>query len=519
MSSSMRRTTWGRGIASGILLLVSQGCAAVPLPFFGAGPPLLEDAGVVTTRSPMDQIHWGIAVARVDSVQVEDAAGEGWERTLEMLAEESAHRKFVPASNMKIPATAAALSVLGPEHRFETAFWATAERDGEYLRGDLILPADGDPTLGKPFHESGEAALTALADSLVASGVRVVEGALVIDASAWDSVGVPGSWTVGSVEQPYGASGGAFTVDAGELWLEARGDFEPGHPAQVRWSPLGELDFVQNQVVTAEEPEGLRAAFRPESRRMVLSGAVRPGSVDSIRVAARDPVRQAAAVLHRVLLDRGVEIHFGLHILWDEGEELGGGCVSGAIPECDESWKIAGLTSPPLSEIVEVILKRSQNWMSEQVVRTLGREAGGTASWEDGLAAISRYLLEDVEVDPLDFLLRDGSGLSSHNLLTPRAIIAVLHHMDTSGFGELYRDALATPGERDSTLEERLLELEGRIRAKTGTLTNANAISGYLVRDDGTELVFSVLTNGTGLPADLVREAMDEVVRTLAGSD
>ena len=112
----------------------------------------------------------------------------------------------------------------------------------------------------------------------------------------------------------------------------------------------------------------------------------------------------------------------------------------------------------------------------------------------------------------------DGSGLTAQNLITPHALVAILADARRTSWGPAYREALAAPGEEDSTLEERLLELEGRLFAKTGTISNVNSLSGYLVRDDGSEVIFSLLSNGSGLPASTVRDALDEMVRALAGS-
>ena len=76
----------------------------------------------------------------------------------------------------------------------------------------------------------------------------------------------------------------------------------------------------------------------------------------------------------------------------------------------------------------------------------------------------------------------------------------ILREMHLGPTSAEYRAALAEPGEEDSTLEQRLLDLEGRLFAKTGTISNVNSLSGYLVRNDGRQIIFSILTNGSGLP-------------------
>jgi D-alanyl-D-alanine carboxypeptidase/D-alanyl-D-alanine-endopeptidase (penicillin-binding protein 4) len=129
---------------------------------------------------------------------------------------------------------------------------------------------------------------------------------------------------------------------------------------------------------------------------------------------------------------------------------------------------------------------------------------------------VQRFLVEAADVEPLDVRPRDGSGLSAYNLLTPRAVVSALRHMAARPDGIAFRAALAEPGEVESTLEERLAGLEGRVFAKTGSISNVNTLSGYLVRANGEEVVFSILSNATGVDAGEVRAAIDDVVRVLA---
>jgi D-alanyl-D-alanine carboxypeptidase/D-alanyl-D-alanine-endopeptidase (penicillin-binding protein 4) len=488
--------------------------------------------------SPLDQVQWGVLVVDAESGRV--------------IYSRQPRTKFIPASNMKVPVAAAALHYLGPEHRFETALAAAGSFDPAtgVLTGDLVLAGTGDPTLSSRFRADGGAALGALADSLRAAGVREVTGSLVVDASGWDSLTAAPSWMVEDL--PDAATGGAFVLTEGITTVVIEAAAQPGGAARVSWTPYGEQTFIASRVETVATPREatqLRASYRPESRQIVIDGRLTAGTTDTLRVGTRDPVRQAAAALARTLADAGIQLRGGWRVAWTRGEALAGGCAAGALDAC-ATRVVAQLASPPLVDIVAVMLGPSHNWIAEQLVRALGRldvpsaSPGGAprgeptlppagapaplpaapgatpnppvAGWTTGLAVVRRFLVETAAVDSLDLRLRDGSGLSAQNVVTPRAMVQVLEHARSSPWGEGFRRALAEPGEVGSTLSGRLQGLEGRLFAKTGSLTNVAALSGYLTRSDGRLVIFSILTNGSGLPGSRVQMGIDQLVRLLA---
>ncbi|MBW3536124.1 MAG: D-alanyl-D-alanine carboxypeptidase/D-alanyl-D-alanine-endopeptidase, partial [Gemmatimonadetes bacterium] len=415
----------------------------------------------VMAEPPLDRTHWGV-------LAVDAASGR-------VLLERNAGRLFVPASNQKLLVTAAALERLGPDWRWQTELWAAGAVEGATLRGDLVLPGTGDPTLSSRFWPSADAPLEALADSVVAAGVGEVEGALVVDASAWDSTAVPGTWQVYDLPWRYAASGGAFAVAEGETTVVVRGGARSGEGVAVAWEPVGEAGFLVPRLVTvpADSASGYRPRWHPETRRLVLEGEVPAGEVDTLRIATRDPVRQAAAALHRALEERGVAVRDGWRVAWERDVALAGGCATGFVPRCPGARRLAGLESPPLDAVVEAILEPSQNWIAEQLLSALGGAVGEEASRTGGLDVVRAFLVEDVGVDSLDLELHDASGMSPYNLVTPRALVALLRHMAASRHARTFRHALAEPGEEDSTLENRLGGLEGRLFAKTGTISPA----------------------------------------------
>jgi len=483
-------------------MLALSGCATLGLQGGGVDRGAIDR---VIDTPPIDQMHVGVYA-------VDAASG----RTLYRRNE---HRKFVPASNQKILVTATALSLMGPDYRFRTEFVAAGPVRGSYLDGDLMLIASGDPSMSGRFWPSGTAALEALADSLRASGVTYVAGSAVVDVSAWDSTTVGPTWEVEDLRYAYGSTGGAFAIDEGEIRIVVEAGPEIDSPVGLTWTPMGEPDFVESRLRTAPPDSGTRVVpqYLPETRRLVLEGRVELGTVDTLSFALRDPVRQAVATLANAVDRAGVEVEGGWTIRWTREVGADTPCAEVGLGEaCAPRRSLAAIDSPPLSELVEGILEPSQNWMTEQLVRVLGARYGEEGSWGEGVGVVRAYLVNEIGVDSLDIASRDGSGLSAYNLVTPRAIVGILREMHLGPHAAGYRAAMAEPGEEDSTLERRLQGLEGRVFAKTGSISNVNSLSGYLVRDNGQEVIFSILTNASGLPASQVRQAIDEIVRYLA---
>jgi D-alanyl-D-alanine carboxypeptidase/D-alanyl-D-alanine-endopeptidase (penicillin-binding protein 4) len=514
-----RRGPLGR-IASLLLLASLTGCATL-----GGGGADRSAIDRLLDAPPLGRAHVGVLAV--------DAHTGG------TLYARNADRWFVPASNQKILVTAAAWSLLGPDYRYRTELRATGPVAGGRLDGDLVLVGAGDPSLSSRYWPSGVAALEALADSVRTRGIREVAGALVVDVSAWDSTTVPPTREVDDLAYRQGATGGAFAIDEGELTVIVRGGAQAGAPAMVEWTPRGPEGYVQVRVetVSPDSSASVVARYLPEARRLVLEGSVRAGVTDTLAFAQRDPVRLAASELAGALARAGVTIEGGWRVWWDAADTTdvdtagaaGGTPVTTRGPMCvpantrrgpdgcrPSQALVTALESPPLAELVGGVLEPSQNWMAEQMVNTLGAELGGHGSFVEGLDVVRRFVDDVAGVDPLDVRPRDGSGLSAYNLVTPRALVAVLRQMLARPDGSAYRDAMAEPGEEDSTLEERLTGLEGRVFAKTGSISNVNSLSGYLVREDGRPVAFSILTNAGGVGAGQVRAAIDDIVRILA---
>jgi len=218
-----------------------------------------------------------------------------------------------------------------------------------------------------------------------------------------------------------------------------------------------------------------------------------------------DAARWTATVFRETLESRGIEVvRDEIRVISDPAASVSSG--STALVE----W-----LSPPLPQAIGPVLLNSQNWFAELLVKAMGREVSGRGSWEAGLALERAFLTGIVGIDSADFVLRDGSGLSANNRVTPRALAQLLDYVRRTPGQAVVRQKLPVSGSQDGSLRSRLTDLRGRVAAKTGYIGGVNSMSGFVTDAGGRELIFVVIANGPGDRADVVR-AIDDVVRAVA---
>jgi D-alanyl-D-alanine carboxypeptidase/D-alanyl-D-alanine-endopeptidase (penicillin-binding protein 4) len=175
--------------------------------------------------------------------------------------------------------------------------------------------------------------------------------------------------------------------------------------------------------------------------------------------------------------------------------------------------------SPPLGDDLVVTNKVSQNLHAEITLRTLGKLESSDGSLLEGTRVVRQFLIS-AGVIPTDFVIYDGCGLSVQDLVTPRAFTTLLSYAARQSWGEAFRTSLPVGGV-DGSLSARFKQpvLDGKVFAKTGTLGEARALSGYLVARSGQTVAFSIMCtdHSPSLPAD--RTAMDKIVAAIADSN
>jgi serine-type D-Ala-D-Ala carboxypeptidase/endopeptidase (penicillin-binding protein 4) len=416
------------------------------------------------------------------------------------LYERNAQRLHIPASNTKIVVATAAMGRLGPAWRYRTELRAGG--DG----GRLIVAGSGDPTWSTRFYPTVTAPFDSMAAIAAGAGLRTISE-LVIDVSRFRDEPIHPTWEVSDLPGVFAPPVDAFAAAEGTFRLVLRGGPTVGAPGTAEAvHPFAQPVRATLTTDTARAPRVFSTDFRARRDTIYLTGRVGLNAADTITLAVTNPAQVAAAAFADALQRRGMTVN-SVRVVRDTAE----------LATLRSGTRIIGaLTSAPMTDIVAAIMRPSQNWISEQVLKTLGAEFAGDGSWAGGIGVERAYLRDVIGIDTTAFFLRDASGMSAQNLLTPAATNAMLAFSARQPWADAYRVAYAQPGLVGSTLSGRLRPLQGRLWAKTGTITNVNALSGYFRAADGRDYLFSILTSASGQPAATMRTAIDEVVLAMA---
>ncbi len=463
-----------------------------------------------------ENASWGVMVVDLE-------AGE-------TLYRRNAEKSFVPASNVKLYTTAAALDRLGPDYRYHTRLYARGPVVDGVLQGDLVVRGAGDPAFGGRYDpETGRwrefydptMIFRAWADSLRAAGITAVAGGVIGDDDVVDDEPLGLGWNWDDLTYYYAAQMSGLSFGDNVVQVEITGR-QPGQRGAVTWHPY-ETDYVEivNETQTARAGTAIREGYHraPGTNRIRLYSRVPAGGVDTEEITVDNPTRFTAHVLRETLRRDGLRV---------DGEVTDVDDLDARPDYTDGSLRlVAGYTSLPLRDLARIVNKASQNLYAEMMLKTLGAERPAADATSDadpgstamGLAAAAEtFARAGIDVGRLQLV--DGSGLSRRNLVTPEMTMALLRyawtHHDPAVRTAFY-ESLPVAGV-DGTLRNRMQSgpVFRNVRAKTGSLGNVSSLSGYVHDADGRPLAFVMMSNHHTTPSRRVRDAQDAIAALLA---
>lgn len=417
-----------------------------------------------------------------------------WADTGDVLYARDPDRRLLPASNMKLVTLAAAAQRLGWAYRFPTTIWTATPVDGT-VHGDLYVRGSGDPTIGWPT-DAASLAMREWARALRARGVVRIEGDLVGDPDAHGADRLGDSWSWDDLAFAYAAPYAGLTYHENTVAIVVEPASTAGVPARVRTEPDGSGLRVVSAVTTVASAAPVRLSVdRPVGSDVLhIGGEVQAGAWPVIRyVAVPDPSRFFLEAFRRALAVEGIDVRGTVRVE--------------ALPTDTSAGVQVVHHSAPLSVIAVRFMKVSQNLYGEALLHAVAPQPDATlASRRDVVVSA----LTSLGVPADDLQVADGSGLSRRNFVSARTLVALLRALDAPPHREAFARTLPIAGV-DGTLERRLrgTACEGRVRAKTGTLSHARALPGYLATPSGREVVFSVLANNHLRPTSDVDAVVD----------
>ncbi len=480
-SPQRNRRVWCLTALAGVVLMAAARGPAI------ADPEVQQDIESILSRTGWRSSTWGVLAVSLDYGDT--------------LVAVNAEEPLIPASNVKLLTTAAALHYLGPDFRYRTYLLSDGPVVGGVLRGDLTLYGTGDPALSWRFADSRTAVMEALADSLVAAGVRRIDGDVVGDASYFPPPGQHPSWDPRDLDDWFAAPAAALSFNENVVTLRVVPGEVGRAPVVHTLPPKAEVPIQNAALTVAGRPSRLVTMARADGvGPIVVSGEIRSGARDRWDlVSVADPALFAAGALRQALSERGIMVSGRTRGVSDPSASI----LTGRTAWPDSTGRapraLATHHSPPLIDLLAVTNKSSHNLYAELILRTLGRHVMGDGSFEGGTAAVERFMLEEAGVPPGSVDLADGSGLSRDNRVSAAAFVRALGHMAQSDLWEPLWESLPQAGGRELRRMNRSAA-EDNLRAKTGTLSSVSALSGQLRTVEGERVLFSILQNGVPSP-------------------
>lgn len=446
---------------------------------------------------------WGVEIRSADDNQI--------------LYQHNAEKNLMPASNMKLYTSAAALYYLGTNSRYTTQVFGNAKitPDG-VMDSDILIQGSGDPTISGRYTRgsiTSQQILQNWVDNIKRLGIKTIQGNIVADNSVFDNINLVGSWPLGYTPSAFSAQidGLSFNDNSFDLYYLPGENI--GDTAKYWLGLPTNYLHIHSEVTTSAKGSRTNIDFNREwnTNDIYVSGQIPLGAETSREWGSvNKPALYIATLFYELLQKNGVQI---------TGQPK---LISEFTPEQKNeiyhksSDIFMSYESAPLSTIIRIMNKYSQNFYAEQLLKTIGKQVKGEGSTRKGVQAVKEFLKE-VGINTDQFEMVDGSGLSRSDMVQPHQTVELLRYMSKQKFGKAYFDSLPIGGV-DGTISSRMKNpsIAGKVHAKTGFIGAVRCLSGYVTTADNETLVFSFMANNYIVPTRKAEEIQDKACELLA---
>ena len=446
------------------------------------------------------------------------------------LAAYNAYRRMVPASNVKVITAGTALHALGADYRFRTDLAYSGKIVDGILQGDLYIVGGGDPTTASKYDCAipTEDLFAQWKGLLDAAGIRAINGTVIGDGRGWGGRIPCKDWSSEDLGFYYGAAPGALNFYENAQDFTVAPSDTVGRPVRVTpFFPEAPWMIFNHAAVTGAQGTGDQLLYSaseagPFGRMYGKFGVDRKSKVEEC--INLFPEYTCAWYFHNYLTDHDIPVSnafaeispYGLirrdMFFYDDGEPAA---------TTREMTRLGGTQSPPLIEIVGEMMKRSDNFYAEAVLKAMGQDTYGRAVLDSALLAEKRILGQlGLKTDGV-VQLRDGSGLARTNYVSPAFFVQFLRAMARQGEYREFRRCFPQPGQ--GTLAARMSKadpsLKRRVYMKSGSMNGVRCFCGYVTPADGRNentVVFSVMINNATATSAALNPLIDQILTAIA---
>ncbi|MFH0895625.1 MAG: D-alanyl-D-alanine carboxypeptidase/D-alanyl-D-alanine-endopeptidase [Bacteroidota bacterium] len=445
--------------------------------------------------------HWGFSFGNADSGKI--------------ICGYNTQKLLIPASTMKIIATATATGIAGPDYRFSTSLGFSGKIINDtILKGNLIIIGNGDPTLGSAYTGRNDSAIFARwVNAVKTLGIKVIDGSVISEARSYEYPAIHPSWNEGDLGNYYGAGIWALNMkdNAYDIWFKP--SKRVGNPAPIKHIiPDVPCLKIENLVRTGRIGSGDKVNIYTSDNDCdrICRGTI-PAGVDSFCVSGSIPnvPLYCANALTNELKKAGISV-LNKPAAW-----ISGGTAASAIPP----EIIDTVLSPVLSDIIKATNYYSINVFAEGLFRACGYLQYGKGSSRNGTKAVIEYWKKK-NIRFSDTCIIDGCGLSPKNKISPLQFFQMLSAIKKESYYYSFFNSLAVSGQT-GTLKHvcKGTTAEGRIHAKSGYLKTARAYAGYIIGKKGTVYSFAIMINNYSCSASAARQKMEKLMILMAEFD